>query len=410
MDDVLEPVVAEGLHLPAVAADEVVMVVAAGRRGLVLGAPRAELDSMDEAELAERLQSAVDAGDAHTCMLPPDEVVDLLRGETAGLRSERADHSGPGAARFVAGVPQHGLGVCNPTHRHKMIAILIPASVPAMLRIVLVLALLAPFAAACGGDDDAGGSTDKTDVVAAFYPLAWAAEEVGGEDVRVTNLTPTGAEPHDAELTARDVERIRAADAVFHLGGGFQPALEAAVEDAAGEVVDLLQDTVAGDPHVWLDPVRFEAMATRIANTLGGPADATRLNAELDDLNRDFQAGLSDCTRRELVTAHDAFGYLARRYDLKTVPIAGISPEAEPTPQQLEQVVRQVRQSKATTVFFETLLSPRLAETVARETGARTAVLNPIEGLTEEELERGDTYLTVMRDNLEALRKALGCR
>lgn len=279
-----------------------------------------------------------------------------------------------------------------------------------MSRIILVLALLVPLAAACGGDDGAGGPTEKTDVVAAFYPLAWATAEVGGDGVRVTNLTPTGAEPHDAELTARDVERLRSADVVFYLGGGFQPALEDALKDAEGIVVDLLEDTVAGDPHVWLDPVHFEAMATRIADTLGGSADATRLNAELDELNRDFEAGLSDCSRRELVTAHDAFGYLARRYDLKTVPIAGLSPEAEPTPQQLEQVVRQVRQAKATTVFFETLLSPRLAETVARETGARTAVLNPIEGLTEEELERGDTYLTVMRDNLEALRKALGCR
>jgi zinc transport system substrate-binding protein len=276
-------------------------------------------------------------------------------------------------------------------------------------RIILVLVPIAALGAGCVGDGTDSGS-DKTDVVASFYPLAWAAEQVGGDSVSVSNLTPTGAEPHDAELTARDVERIRSADVVLYLGAGFQPAVEAAVENADGEVVDLLEDTVGGDPHVWLDPVRFEAMAKRTADALGDSADAARLVEQLEALDEEFQTGLEDCRRRELVTSHDAFGYLARRYDLKTVPIAGISPEAEPTPKQLETVIRQVKESKATTVFFETLLSPRLAETVARETGARTDVLNPIEGLTEEELERGETYVTVMRDNLEALRKALGCR
>lgn len=291
-----------------------------------------------------------------------------------------------------------------------MIAILIPASVRSVSRIILVLALLAAVGG-CGGNDNAADSgSDKTVVIAAFYPLAWAAEQIGDESVSVSNLTPTGAEPHDAELTARDVERIRSADVVLYLGEGFQPAVEDAVENAGGEVVDLLEDTVGGDPHVWLDPIRFEAMAKRTADALGDSADATALVEQLKALDQEFETGLADCRRRDLVTSHDAFGYLARRYDLKTVPIAGISPEAEPTPKQLESVIRQVKASKATTVFFETLLSPRLAETVARETGARTDVLNPIEGLTEGELERGETYLTVMRDNLEALRKALGCR
>jgi zinc transport system substrate-binding protein len=275
-----------------------------------------------------------------------------------------------------------------------------------MSRIILVLVLFTALAEGCGADS----GSDNTDVVASFYPLAWVAEQVGGDKVSVSNLTPTGAEPHDAELTARDVERIRSADVVLYLGEGFQPAVEDAVEGADGEVVDLLGDTVGDDPHVWLDPVRFEAMAKRTADALGDSADATDLVEQLEALDQEFEMGLADCRRRELVTAHDAFGYLAQRYDLKTVPIAGISPEAEPTPKQLEKVIRQVKESKAKTVFFETLLSPRLAETVARETGAQTDVLNPLEGLTEEELERGETYLTVMRDNLEALRKALECR
>jgi zinc transport system substrate-binding protein len=271
-----------------------------------------------------------------------------------------------------------------------------------MSRIVLVLIL--GLLVGCGGSSDSEGP----DVVASFYPLAWAAEEVGGSDVDVRNLTPPGAEPHDAELTARDVERIRSADVILYLGGGFQPAVEDAVEGAEGEAVDLLEETVGGDPHVWLDPVRFKAMAERIAEALDG--SATDLSAQLQSLHEDFEEGLNRCRRREIVTAHDAFGYLARRYGLKQVPITGLSPEAEPTPRQLERVIERVRTTNATTVFFETLVSPRLAETVARETDAKTAVLNPIEGLTDEEIERGENYVTVMRENLAALRQALECR
>jgi zinc transport system substrate-binding protein len=274
---------------------------------------------------------------------------------------------------------------------------------------VLVLILLAGLTA-CGGDSGSSADSDRTEVVAAFYPLAWAAERVAGESIELRNLTPPGTEPHDFELTARDVERIRSADVVLYLGGGFQPAVEDAVEGAEGEAVDLLEDPVGGDPHIWLDPVRFAGVMRDIATALDRQDASAEPVAELRALDRDFARGLAQCRRREIVTAHDAFGYLARRYRLEQVPITGISPEAEPTPQRLEEVVERVKRTEATTVFFETLVSPRLAETVARETGARTAVLNPLEGLTEEQLDRGEDYLSVMRENLAALRAALGCR
>jgi zinc transport system substrate-binding protein len=276
-----------------------------------------------------------------------------------------------------------------------------------MSRIVLVLFLLAAVTA-CGGDSGSSENSDRPDVVAAFYPLAWAAERVAGDSIRLRNPTPPGTEPHDFELTARDVERIRSTDVVLYLGGDFQPAVEDAVDGAEGEAVDLLNDPVGDDPHIWLDPVRFAGVVRDIAAALDRAA--AEPVAELRALDRDFADGLAQCRRREIVTAHDAFGYLARRYRLEQVPITGISPEAEPTPQRLEEVVDRVRRTGATTVFFETLVSPRLAETVARETGARTAVLNPLEGLTEEQLDRGEDYLSVMRENLAALRTALGCR
>jgi zinc transport system substrate-binding protein len=296
------------------------------------------------------------------------------------------------------------------------------------VRLAALLAV-ATLACGCGGGSGAedGG---RSQVVAAFYPLAYAAERIGGDTVSVTNLTPPGAEPHDVELSARDVERIRDADVVLYLGGGFQPAVARAARDSDATVVDLLTglplrrpdeheeehegedhggDEVA-DPHVWLDATLYSRIVARVGEQLDRSDAAEALVRELRQLDSEYRQRLGDCARRELVTSHAAFGYLAARYDLEQIAIAGLSPEAEPTPRELEHVVEEVREAGATTIFFETLASPRVAETVARETGARTAVLNPVEGLTEQEVAAGATYFTIMRANLETLRSALGCR
>jgi zinc transport system substrate-binding protein len=287
-----------------------------------------------------------------------------------------------------------------------------------MARTVLVL-IFALGLTACGSPSgDTGG---RRDVVAAFYPLAWAAESVGGRTVDVRNLTPAGAEPHDLELTARDVAEVRSADFVFYLGRGFQPAVEDAVQGADGNVVDLLagqqlakpaeaEGELTRDPHIWLDPVRYQAVVRRVAEALGRKRAAAPLIAKLQALDREYRGGLAHCDRREIVTTHAAFGYLAGRYGLQQIPLTGLSPEAEPTPRDLEGVVQEVRRTHASTIFFETLISPRLADTVARETGTRTDVLDPIEGLSSSKLDRGENYLSVMRSNLAALRRALGCR
>ena len=300
-----------------------------------------------------------------------------------------------------------------------------------MTRIILVLIGALACLTACGGDSASSGD-EKSDVVAAFYPLAWAAEQLGGDEIEVRNLTPPGTEPHDVELTPRDVQRIRAADVVLYLGSGFQPAVEDAVEGADGTVVDLLEglrlvqaegaheeeeghaeetgEESERDPHVWLDPVLFNRVTERVGDALGEPAATEDLKTKLDELDREFDQGLADCRRRHVVTSHAAFGYLTGRYGLVQVPITGIAPEAEPTPRELEEVVDHVRETKATTIFFETLVSPRLAETVARETGAKTEVLDPLEGLSEDDLNRGADYLSVMRQNLASLRRGLECR
>lgn len=264
----------------------------------------------------------------------------------------------------------------------------------------------------CGGASGAG-------VVAAFYPLAYAAERIGGPSLHVDDLTPAGAEPHDLELTPRAVAEIEKARVVLYLGHGFQPAVSKAVEQAKGQRVDLLaglplrastesEEGLTADPHVWLDPVLFARIAKRIGVALHRPS--ARLRRDLLMLDSEYRNGLRSCKRREIVTSHAAFGYLAARYHLRQVPITGMTPESEPTPRELTRAVKQVRRTHATTVFFETLVSPRLADTVAREVGAHTAVLDPIEGLTAAEQEQGLNYLSLMRRNLAALRKALGCR
>ena len=266
----------------------------------------------------------------------------------------------------------------------------------------LIFVLLALFASGCAGDDSGSERT----VVAAFYPLAWATERVAGVPVDVMNITPPGAEPHDIELSPSDVETVRDAELVVYVGGGFQPALEDAVEGRDRPSLDVLD--AEEDPHIWLDPVRFARAVEEIAQDLAGSAASTAL-AELERLDADYQRGLAECDRRVIVTTHAAFGQLARRYGLTELSLAGRSPEAGPSPRELEELIEKVRASGATTVFAEPLVSHALADTVAREAGASVSTLDPVEGLSEERLASGEDYLSVMRSNLAALREALGC-
>jgi zinc transport system substrate-binding protein len=274
-----------------------------------------------------------------------------------------------------------------------------------MVRALLALLLLV-LLAGCGATS---GADDHPTVVAGFYPLAWAAERVAGPGVHVVNLTPAGAEPHDLELTPSQVDAIRNADLVIYIGGGFQPAVEDAVAERDGASIDVLP-VGATDPHIWLDPIRFSVAAQRIGRALGRRSEGRRLAERLWAVDSVYQNDLQRCANRVLVTTHAAFGYLAKRYGLRQVALAGLSPEAEPSPRDLEKLVAEVRASGATTVFTEPLVSSRVADTVAREAGVGVAELDPIEGLSESRLSAGEDYLSVMRDNLATLREALGCR
>ncbi len=273
--------------------------------------------------------------------------------------------------------------------------------------------------AGCGaGTGSAAEAGDDVRVVAAFYPFAYVAERVAGDDAAVENLTAPGAEPHDLELSPQQVAAISEATVVVY-ERGFQPAVDEAVaQNAPGAVVEVtaVVQPLAGDPHIWQDPTRLAAVADAVAEALAG-ADgehatayrerAGQLGSELRDLDEDFRQGLADCDRRSFVTSHAAFGYLAERYDLEMVSISGLSPESEPSPARLAEVQQIAAEEGVTTIFYETLVSPDVAEALAGDLGLQTAVLDPVEGLTDATAD--EDYFSLMRANLAALRHANGC-
>jgi zinc transport system substrate-binding protein len=280
-------------------------------------------------------------------------------------------------------------------------------------------------------------------VYASFYPIEEALRAVGGEDFTVVSLTPVGVSPHEIELRPETLEGLEKASAVFFLGRGFQPSVEKAIGALPASVqrVDLLSKAnmrlvdpaVAGvegevdgevlvgntDPHVWVDPVRFSEMVGEITDMLKvlEPKNAAAITARsvayratIDALDGAFRSGLSSCASTAIVTSHRAFGYLANRYGLEQLPIAGISPEAEPNPKSIEAVANLAKAKDVTVIFFESLVPKKLSETVASEIGATTSALDPIEGLTAEAAAAGSNYVSIQQDNLSALRAGLRCR
>jgi zinc transport system substrate-binding protein len=278
------------------------------------------------------------------------------------------------------------------------------------LRWALAVVSGAGLLAGCSGGATAGPA-GATKVVAAFYPLAYAAEQVGGTDVSVTSLTPPGVEPHDLELSASQVADIAQADVVLYVKG-FQPAVDEAVaQQAVDHSIDVSAalPLIGSDPHVWLDPANMTVIGGEIADRLAtlDPAKAARaqanaatLGTQMATLESDYADALKTCASRELVVSHEAFAYLAKAFGLTQVGISGLSPDAEPSPARMKDVADLVRAKGITTIYYETLVDPKVAQTVADETGASAAVLDPLEGLVAGA--SGD-YSSIMRSNLTTL-------
>ena len=302
--------------------------------------------------------------------------------------------------------------------------------------VVLATMALTACGPAAGSADTTAG--DRVNVVAAFYPLAFATEQIGGGHVAVTNLTKPGAEPHDIELTPQDVASVSNARLVV-FEKGLQGAVDQAVKSQGGDRgldvapsagLDLVfqpnvgapaetsGENAAGstDPHFWLDPLRYANVAKVIAERLAGIDPTNQADYELnaktfDDklttLAGEFKTGLANCQRTDIVTSHSAFGYLAERFGMTQIAINGLSPNQEPKATEIAAVSTYAKAHGVTTIYAETLVSPAIAETVAKEAGAAMATLDPIEGLTENSA--GKDYFEVMRSNLKALQAGQGC-
>ena len=266
---------------------------------------------------------------------------------------------------------------------------------------------------ACGAQEGAGDG--RVDVVSTSYPLAYVAEQVGGDRVEVTNLTPAGGDSHGLELSPRDVVTIEAADVVVHLSGGLQPSVDEALDQQEpGRLVDAagLADRPE-DPHFWLDPLRLAELAGQVSDGLAAAdpdhagdyaAAAERLTASLQELDDRYREVLAPCEGATLLASHEAFGYLADRYGLRQIGVAGVDPHVEVSPARLRRVADEVRDTGARTVFFEAAAGPGVAGTLAAELGLATGVLHPVERVAE-----GETYRELMAQNLAALRDGLVC-
>ncbi len=296
---------------------------------------------------------------------------------------------------------------------------------------VLCLALLL---GGCGKkENDAGG----VKVLTTVYPVYEFARQVGGDKVKVEMLLPPGAEPHDWEPTAKDLAKLKAAKLFLYHGAGLEPTEKLLSKDVLGNTqavevsrgIERLKSDQhedghehkhaadnADDPHIWLDPVKAGQEVKNIAEALAA-ADAENAAyyrqraesyvAELMKLDQEYKNTLTTVKRRELVTTHSAFAYLAQRYQLKQVGIMGLSPEAEPTTDKLREVAAFCREHQVKTIFFESQANPKVAATIAAETGVQAVQLNPLESLSEDEIKSGKDYFSVMRENLTKLQHAL---
>jgi zinc transport system substrate-binding protein len=309
------------------------------------------------------------------------------------------------------------------------------------LGLAAALALSACSSSGGGSGGSSGGDSGRVAVLASFYPLQYVAQQVGGDLVDVQSLTPPGAEPHDLELSPAQVDQVGRADLVVYLSD-FQPSVDEAVTaNPPAHVVDAADDVTlhaaahdedgeeehAGasegdedhahgtlDPHFWLNPTLLPPVAEQVAAQLTEidpdhadqyAAGAAAFTQQMADLDGRYTAGLATCRSRTIVTTHEAFSYLAQQYDLEQVGISGIDPEGEPSPARLAEIGRIVQDEDVSTIFFETLASPKVAETLADELGVRTAVLDPLEGLTDDTQD----YVSVADVNLATLRTALSC-
>jgi zinc transport system substrate-binding protein len=272
--------------------------------------------------------------------------------------------------------------------------------------------------------------SDKIQVNTSFYPLYFFSSQIGKDKADIKNITPSGSEPHDYEPTAQDIARIENSQLLI-LNGGVESWGDKIKESLKGRRVKVVtageglftrdlneEGETIKDPHIWLSPLLAKKQVDKITqgfievdpkNSSFYQANQKELDKKLDNLDMEYKKGLANCQSKEIITSHEAFGYLTSAYGLRQVSIAGLSPDEEPSSQQLAEVSKFARVNNVKYIFFETLISPKLSETIANETGAKTLVLDPLEGLSDDDIKSGNDYFSVMQDNLKNIQTALQC-
>lgn len=317
--------------------------------------------------------------------------------------------------------------------------------------LLIVLLILGLLVSGCGqktaSPSDTAPQTPKIKVLVSVYPVYEFVRQVGGDKVEVAMLVPAGAEPHEWEPSAKDLVQVKNAKLFFFHGANFEHWIgKVTAKDVLGNTTAIevsknieLKEGVPDshghnehkqadrhnaeheeyelDPHVWLDPVLAQKEVTTIAEALSSVdsanaayyrENAAKYNAELQKLHEEYQSGLQNVGKRTIITSHAAFGYLAARYHLEQVAIMGLSPDAEPTPEKMADITKLCREQQVNYIFSETIVSPKVAETLAKEAGAKVLVLHPVDALTPNEVKQGKNYLSIMRENLANLKLALG--
>lgn len=302
-----------------------------------------------------------------------------------------------------------------------------------LLLVGLALVVLLGYYLKTGSKNSQSTGPKKIQITTSFYPLFYTATQVGGDFVEVKNITPAGSEPHDYEPTPRDIASIYDSDLFIYNGNGLDAWADNIRTDleSRGVVVIKMSENFNAlksisesgieekDPHIWLDPINMQKEADLVASSLA-KIDNSHVNEygqnrdafkqSLSELDQEYRDGLANCQLREIVTSHNAFNYLGNRYDFTSFYILGFSLDEEPSPKKIAEIADLAKQKNIKYIFFETLVNPKLSQTIAAEIGANTLVLNPIEGLTDDEIAKGESYISVMKENLANLRTALVCQ
>lgn len=292
---------------------------------------------------------------------------------------------------------------------------------------------------ACSSQENPNSADGKLTVCTSFYTMQDFTEKIGGDKIDVISLVPTGTEPHDWEPTPTDIRKLEEADVFVYNGADMEHWVESVLSSLqnenlvvveASQGISLLEGThtheeeeehedhaeTSYDPHVWLNPLNAKQEMKTIAAALA-QADAENKDyyednyekyaVQLDTLDAKFSSTLTLLPNKDIIVAHEAFAYLCDAYDLNQIGIDGLSPDSEPDAARMAEIIEFAKEHQVKVIFFEELVSPKVAESIAREVNATTDVLNPLEGLSDEQIEAGEDYFSIMEQNLEKLKEAL---